>query len=76
MKYRLVQDEGGMSEFDGDNIYPAMEVRGFDFIGFNINPRQRPELQNQPMFKQLAGPMWDGDAIRYEDSKTNERLSI
>jgi len=43
-----------------------MEVRGFPFVGINDNPRQRAELQGQPRFAGLCGPMWDGDGIRYE----------
>lgn len=77
MKYRLIQDVEGIavkSEFT--DVMAAMEVRGFTFIGFNENHRQRKELQGQPMYKELAGPMFDGDAIRYEDQRSNQTLSI
>jgi hypothetical protein len=78
-KYRLVQCIAGrmiVSEFDEQNILPAMEARGYTFTGLNNNHRQRTELQHQPVFSQLYGPMWDGDAIRYEDQKANDHLSI
>lgn len=78
MKYKLVQEIDGKmiaSEFVGDNIYAAMEIRGFEFDGFNEGCGQRAELKGQPKFKGVAGPMWDGDGIRYEDWKSYERLS-
>ncbi len=79
MKYRLIQCvEGAMiqSEFAGDNVYPAMEVRGYAHTGFNTNPKHRAELQGQPKFAGVAGPMWDGDAVRYECNEANRHLSI
>lgn len=57
---RLIQNvEGKMivSTFEIDNLIPAMIARGFKLIGFNNNPRQRVELQRQPKFKGVAGPM-------------------
>lgn len=80
MKYRLIQNVDGTfikTEFDQglDSFLAAMEVRDFKFDGFNKNPRQRAELQDQPRFSSLCGPMWDGDAIRYEDTKSNDILS-
>jgi hypothetical protein len=38
-----------------------------------IGPRD--ELIGQPKFAGFAGPMWDGDAIRYEDRQSNDALS-
>ena len=78
MKYRLVQTVAGrmmVSEFDEDNILPAFEVRGFEHTGFNLNHRHREELQGQPRFSGVLGPMWDGDAVRYEDQQTYNTLS-
>lgn len=54
-------------EFPIQNIIPALRVRGFAYRGDNQNPAQRAELQGQPQFVGLLGPMWDGDAIRYEN---------
>lgn len=78
MKYRLIQYVDGSwlkSEFDDENLIPAMEIRGFDLAGVNNNPRHRAELQGAPRFAKLVGPMWDGDAIRYEDPAANDVLS-
>lgn len=79
MKYRLIQEINGRSiatEFNDENLMAAMEIRGFKFDRISNFPPHREELQDQPKFKGLAGPMWDGDAIRYEDWKTYERLSV
>jgi len=79
MKYRFVQCINGQliaTEFTEDNIVPAMEVRGYEFHGLNENPCHRVELQGQPTFTRLLGPMWDGDAIRYEDVATYKLLSV
>lgn len=80
MKYRLIQNVEGTfvkTEFDRglDAFLAAMEVRDFTFIKFNSNHRQRAELQGQPIFGQLCGPMWDGDAVRYKDQRSNDILS-
>lgn len=80
MKYRLVQNVEGqfiVTEFDKglDAFLAAMQVRDFQFVKLNSNPRQRIELQGEPVFSGLAGPMWDGDAVRYEDQKSYNILS-
>lgn len=80
MKYRLVQNVEGIfvvTEFEQglDAFLAAMEVRDFRFVKFNDNKRQRAELQGAPIFGSLCGPMWDGGAIRYEDTKSNDILS-
>lgn len=78
MKYKLIQEVNGLgieTELNYENLMAAMEIRGFKFAGFRNSPNQRIELEDQPIFKGVAGPMWDGDAIRYEDWKTYERLS-
>lgn len=79
MKVRLIQTVDGSlikSEFDIANIYECMEVRGYAFTHLSTNTRVRAELQNQPQFSGLCGPMWDGDAIRYEDQAANDTLSM
>lgn len=58
-----------------DNILPAFEVRGFQMIGLNENPRQRAELQGWPIFSGLCGPMWNGDSVRYETQEANDIFS-
>lgn len=48
---------------------------GMKITGENFSPRQRAELQGQPIISGLLGPMWDGDAIRYENQEAYNRLS-
>lgn len=70
-RIRLVTTTGrtdGLTEAD-------MVARGYEVIGYNANTRQRAELQGAPKFRGLAGPMWDGDCLRYEDPKTYAELS-
>lgn len=70
-----------VSRFTEENIIPAMSVRGFEMTGINRNPRHRAELQGQPMFDGVMGPMWGGNRqhpdgiIRYECPETYEELS-
>lgn len=70
IKARLIQCVDGLwikSEFGPEvDLIAAMEVRGYAFAKLNNNPSQRAELQGQPKFQGVNGPMWDGDAIRYE----------
>ena len=78
MRYRLVrrvEEQFVVEEFDQGQLLPAMEARGFTPSHLNTNHRQRPELQGQPIFGALCGPMWDGDAVRYEDTAANDVLS-
>jgi hypothetical protein len=79
MKYRVIQMvEGRMMPWETTDIFAAMEVRGVEYTGPLPERRarvMRPELRDQPTFRGFAGPMWDGDAIRYEDSASYERLS-
>lgn len=78
MKFRLVQCIEGqfvVSEFDENNVLAAMDVRGFVLAGVNENRHHRAELQGAPIFSDVCGPMWDGDAIRYEDRAAYARLS-
>jgi hypothetical protein len=60
---------------DGNPV-ERMLALGYVQTGVNRNPRQREELQGAPRFRGLVGPMWDGDALRYEDSKTYSDLSL
>ena len=57
------------------DLIAAMAARGFAFAGVHENPRTRAELQGAPKFKGVLGPMWDGDAIRYEDQATYDAMS-
>lgn len=66
--------------FTEDNVIPAMSARGCSLTGFNNNHRHRKELQGQPMFSGICGPMWGGEkdgkpCIRYECTEAYRRLS-
>lgn len=64
-----------VQEFPIENIIPAFRVRGFNQTGVCTSPHVRVELQGQPEFSGLLGPMWDGDAIRYENQAAYTTLS-
>lgn len=76
-KYRVVQlIEGlGWDKSETSDVESWMQVRGHKLTGYHTSPQTRTELQNQPEFKGFAGPMWDGDAVRYENWAAYERLS-
>lgn len=75
MKYRLVE-EGKVSELNERNLSEVFYQKGFRFIGLTDNDgRLRKELVAQPRFSGLCGPMWDGDAIRYETQSVYDSLS-
>lgn len=83
MIYRLVQQVEGRliaTDFNADNFIAAMSVRGFEFNGENRNRSNREELQGQPKFCGVCGPMWGGDeiggaVIRYETVEAYRTLS-
>ena len=83
MLYKLVSEVDGVpivETFNPDNLVPAMEVRGYAFTGSNKGRGQRAELQGQPRFRGVAGPMWEGlkdgvPVIRYETQAIYQALS-
>lgn len=76
MKYRIVQNvDGHLVASEVADIFAAADVRGFTFVKLANRKSLRAELQGQPMFAELCGPMWDGDAIRYEDQRSYDILS-
>jgi hypothetical protein len=82
VNYRFVSaDQYGRfssREFSARNISQAIAKAaaiGFAFHSFNTNTAQRQELQGQPKFAGTLGPMWDGDAIRYENKAAYERFA-
>lgn len=76
MKYRVIQMvEGSMVKTEPLDIFAWADAAGVKVVKLNSNPRQRAELQGQPVLERFCGPMWDGDAIRYEDTASNDRLS-
>lgn len=76
MQYRIVCSvDGQIKSETTTNIFAFMETQGCKCVGRENHPSRRQELQGQPKFESFAGPMWDGDAIRYEDMQTYKRLS-
>jgi hypothetical protein len=77
MPYRIVQNvDGQMVVTEPADVLAWAEAAGFTFAGLNQNFRQRAELQGKPVFRELCGPMWDGNGwIRYEDQRANDQLS-
>jgi len=69
--FRTIEIEGASAQI----VAARAAVEGFRCRGFNSNASQRHELQGAPKFTGLIGPMWDGDAIRYECSATYAELS-
>ena len=84
MKIQLVQmidRELIVSWTDEQSVHAFMEVRGFSFVKLNANQRHRAELQGQPVFAGVLGPMWGGlqdgkPTIRYEDADTYRAMSV
>jgi hypothetical protein len=68
--FRTIEIEGASAQ-----MAARAAVEGFRCRGFNSNASQRLELQGAPKFTGLIGPMWDGDAIRYECSATYAEFS-
>lgn len=59
-----------------DNLVAWCEIRGYDLRSPNNNPANRAELQGQPRFGGLCGPMWGGNGIiRYETAAAYAQLS-
>jgi len=71
LRFDRIEIEGATFE----TIVSRAAVEGLQCSGYNSNPSQRLELQGAPKFKGVCGPMWDGDAIRYECSATYAELS-
>lgn len=78
MKAIIVRDTAKafeVLETTTDDLINFAASKGYVHCGFNFSPSQREQLQNQPKFKGLMGPFWDGDKIRYEDPAVFEILS-
>lgn len=77
MKFRLyTAGKDGPEEFASErDLIEVMRAAGVEQTGRTRSPELRRELQGRPMFKMVAGPMWDRDGIRYEDVATNRELS-
>lgn len=81
MKYTIILKHSGEFMVDHyaadtiDGFVHQMIESGFVVAGFRSNFTQRPELQGQPTFRGLYGPMWNGNGIRYECAEVYEGLS-
>lgn len=78
-EYQITQMEFLFGGFEKDQkkqkLIECLAMFGYEHNGYNENQHQREELQGQPKFKGLLGPMYDGDAIRYENDRAYETLS-
>lgn len=75
LRVRLVTTALAVTYLTIGEAIAEIEKLGHAYTGPNHNLRQRAELQGAPKFTGLLGPMWDGDALRYEDAKTYAQLS-
>jgi hypothetical protein len=77
MKFRIVElTKDGWKQTETTDLMSWMIGRPDVEITGTLNRKgPRAELQGQPYLSGFAGPMWDGDAIRYENSEANDRLS-
>lgn len=75
-RYRVVQCvDNRLVATEPADIFAWAEAAGFEFVKLNSAPKQRAELQGQPIFRKLYGPMWDDGTVRYEDQAAFETLS-
>lgn len=64
-----------------DEVVAEMKSIGFEQSGIEESRCRREELRGRPTFKNLCGPMWDGEEdgepiIRYETWDAYDTLSI
>jgi hypothetical protein len=84
-RYKLVttdKETGKMFPelFAAEEFRACFEARGYVATGTVGGPPLREELRGEPQFRDLCGPMWDGEAegfqiVRYECWKTYQTLS-
>jgi hypothetical protein len=80
--YRIVAraEAGGLVRKDfatrAELIACVVSEMGGALRGLSPSGRTRPQLWNQPQFSNFFGPMWDGDAIRYESTEAYAILSV
>jgi hypothetical protein len=73
---RKIDKEMLRDEFETDDLIAAMEARGFKHAGFEpAHPQVRQVLHGKPKFDGLAGPMWNGDGLRYENWEAHKHLT-
>jgi len=79
MDYVVVGGSAGKQSFrlKKSDFVKKMTALGFTYTGDNASASQRPELQGQPKFKELLGPMWGGtQGVRYETQAAYDQLSM
>lgn len=77
MLYRIVElTADGWKQIETTDLSAFIMSRADTEITGTLNRKgPRAELQGQPYLKGFAGPMWDGNAVRYENSNAHDRLS-
>jgi hypothetical protein len=79
-KIRLATIAKGVQEFIAEDALGAsllLKTEGYTPTGFSMVPMHVAEIRGMPIFKELCGPMYDGDGwVRYEDAETNRVLSM
>jgi hypothetical protein len=80
-KYQVVvMAEGKFFQYAPKDMFAFGEIGQYEFEGIEERAYLKPELQGQPKFKKLAGPMYGGEedgvpVIRYESWEAYERMS-
>lgn len=59
---------------DAFQTYAA--AQGWQQIGLHYSQRTHAALQGQPIYADVAGPTWAGDAVQYEDKTTSNHKDI
>jgi len=77
MQYMVVGLDNKTYTFkDVDDLIEELKSRGIRHTGFQEGRHLRPELQGQPKFDKLLGPMHGGGGkVRYETQKVYDVLS-
>lgn len=80
-KIRIVRDPGPGQPFRTTHIVCAEPVAALRSCGFDVHvpgvrrSGLRAELRDMPFLAGFFGPLWDGDAVRYEDAAVAAALS-
>src|SRR4051812_4828471 len=65
---------GGTDEFWATSP-DQFEARGYVVTGTFARAGGRPGLIGHPVLRGFCGPMWDGDAIRYESQEVYDAMT-
>ncbi len=70
MRYRIISDFGRRRVIldDLDAFIAHVRSRGWHFLGVYADEKTRPEIQGQPVVRELNGPSWweEGFCVTYE----------